>query len=105
MSKKIIYLIYLFFLILSIILICLYFINPYYSGYILSCNIGASLIGAVFLSFAIDITNKLNINKQNKLIMKVINSDIIYEIKLLLMEINNAINDIFRFTIRRKHRI
>ncbi len=95
MSKKIIYLIYLFFLILSIILICLYFINPYYSGYILSCNIGASLIGAVFLSFAIDITNKLNINKQNKLIMKVINSDIIYEIKLLLMEINNAINDIY----------
>lgn len=79
--------IYIVFFLLSIILIGLYFICPNCAWYIVSCSIGASLLGAVALGFFLDLT----INMQNKKILKVANLNIFSEINNLLTIINRVI--------------
>lgn len=94
MKKKIHYTLYGIFLGISILLIGLYFIKPSNEWCVLSCSVGASLIGAVVLGFCIEWRSETNRVNQNKQTFRVTNSNIYSEIYSLLMVIYLAIKEL-----------
>lgn len=79
----------------SILFIGLSFINKLPLGWQnVFCGIGASGIGAVFLSFALEWANETRRIKQNKLIFQTSNSDIFSSICSLLRVVNRIITTI-----------
>lgn len=86
--------IYLIGLLISVVMIGLYFIDSNNAWCVLSCSIGASLIGAVGLGWSIDWKNETNRRSQNKKIFQIANTNIYSEINSLLMAIYHPIKEL-----------
>lgn len=86
--------IYLGGLLLSILLMGLYFIDPINPWCVVCCSIGASLIGAVVLGYLIELGNARSRQTQNKNNYELSNQRIYSEMNFLLMAVYNAISDI-----------
>lgn len=98
MKKNIHWWIYGVGLFISVVCIGLSFINMCQDGKNVLCGIGASGIGAVFLSFAIEWSNEVRRFKQNKIIFQTASQDIFQNLYFLLIVINRiirAINKVF----------
>lgn len=93
--KKTHYIIYTVFLILALVLIGLYFIEPCNPWCTLSCSIGASLAGAVVLGWIIENLNEANKREQNKKIFQVANVKIYREIIRLLTVTCRDIREVY----------
>lgn len=94
MKKKIHYTLYAIFLGISVLLIGLYFIKTSNAWCILSCSVGASLIGAVALGLCIEWRSETNRVNQNKQTFRVTNSNIYLKIYSLLMVVYLAIKEL-----------
>lgn len=86
--------IYLSGLLLSILLIGLYFIDKDHPWCIVCCSVGASLIGAVVLGYCIELGNANSKKEQDRYIYEFSNQKIYSEMNFLLMAVHNAIADI-----------
>ena len=92
-NKKI-FVVYLLVLIISIMLICVYFIACDEKIGVLSCSIGSSLFGAVILAYFIDLINqKLNLQKLNNIKNKLFKL-LIYCLQKYLFDTEKLINQI-----------
>lgn len=80
-------------LIISTLFIGISFIDMCQNGKNVLCGIGASGIGAVFLSFAIEWQNETRKIKQNKAIFQATNTDISNNIHFLLLVVYRIIAD------------
>lgn len=96
MKKEIHYGIYGTGLVISIVLIGLYFINKDNAWCIVSCSVGASLIGAIVLGFALDCRNSQNKTEQSKRIFQIAHTQLYSKIISLMMLLNLFINEFYK---------
>ena len=96
MKKGIHYTIYGIGLLLSITFIGLYFIDKENAWCILSCSIGASLIGAVVLGYFIDLSNSRNKSEQSKRIFQIAHGQLYSTINSLLMVVYHPLKQFYK---------
>ncbi|MBQ3572241.1 MAG: hypothetical protein IJA15_05395 [Clostridia bacterium] len=83
-------------LFISIVLIGLYFINKDNAWCIVSCSVGASLIGAIVLGFALDCRNSHNKTEQSKRIFQIAHTQLYFKINSLMMVLNLFVREFYQ---------
>jgi len=95
-NRDIHYKIYSFGFIISLIFISLFFIDYTNPWCILSCSIGASLIGAVVLGLILDLSNSKNKRERSERIFQIANNQLYSLINSLMMVLYHPISEFYK---------